>query len=83
MLAVANKRKLVWVQHFVGIQQGQLAIHLKLSQITNMTSARPASYSSNTKATVFCSARQDPLAELGDLFAVAQDNHVLADQSIG
>jgi hypothetical protein len=42
--------------------------------ITNITSGRPASYSSKHSAHGFCSAK------LGDLLAVADDDGVLADQ---
>ena len=49
--------------------------------ITNITSGRPASYSSNTRAVrVLQRPGQQAFAELGDLLAVAQHDGVLADQ---
>ena len=49
--------------------------------MTNITSGRPASYSSKHSAVLVCSAvGQDALAELGDLLALLQHDRVLADQ---
>ena len=49
--------------------------------ITNMTSGRPASYSSkHQRDIVLIGPGQDAVAEFGDLLAVADDDRVLADQ---
>ena len=48
--------------------------------MTNITSGRPASYSSNTSAKALQRPGQNPFAEFGDLLAVLQHDGILADQ---
>jgi hypothetical protein len=49
--------------------------------MTNITSGRPASYSSkHERDVVLVGPGQDAVAELGDLLAVLQHDRVLADE---
>jgi hypothetical protein len=48
--------------------------------MTNITSGRPASYSSKTSATLCCRPRAGCRPEFGDLLAVLDDDRVLADE---
>ena len=82
MFAVANRRK-AGCGRITRFWSSSVSLPSTSSTrwITNITSGRPASYSSNTRA-VGCLQRpgQQAFAVFGHLLAVAQDDGVLADE---